>query len=278
MSKQFVFIVYYKKINQFRIQGQKYGMGDWQMQKVAIITGGASGIGKAIALEFARSDYQVFLFDKDLDKLNEVINNDLKDFPVSFYCGDVSKSRDVNEGLKKCILEFKQVDVLVSSAAIMKKIPFLEISEKEWMNTIDVNLKGVFLWGQQVAQWMAGNNKKGSIINISCIRSELATSNFSAYVSSKGAVTALTKAMAVELAPYGINVNAIAPGRTFTEGSEKFFQDAERKKRLETLVPCGRLAMPEEIAGVVVFLASDKAKYMTGSTIPVDGGYLIYKE
>lgn len=248
------------------------------MQNVAIITGGASGIGKAIALEFARSDYQVFLFDNDLDKLTAVINDDFKDYPVCFYCGDVSKSRDINEALKKCISEFKQVDVLVSCAAIMKKIPFLEMNEKEWEKTIDINLKGVFLWGQQVAQWMVNNNKKGSIINISCIRSELATSNFSAYVSSKGAVTALTKAMAVELAPYGINVNAIAPGRTFTEGSEKFFQNIERRRKLEALVPYGRLAMPEEIASVAVFLASDKAKYMTGSTIPVDGGYLIYKE
>lgn len=247
-------------------------------KKVAIITGGASGIGKAIALEFAKSNYQIFLFDKDLNKLNSVINREFKDYTISFFCGDVSNSKDVKEGFEKCISEFNQVDVLVSNAAIMKKASFLEMSEKEWENTISVNLKGTFLCGQITAQWMVKNNKKGSIINIACIRSALATKNFSAYISSKGAIAALTKAMAVELAPYGINVNAIEPGRTFTEGSEKFFEDPVRRERLEALIPLGRMAIPEEIANVAVFLASDKAKYMTGTLIPVDGGYLSYKE
>lgn len=245
---------------------------------VAIITGGASGIGKAIALAFAKSNYEIFLFDKDLNKLNSVINGEFKDYAVSFYCGDVSNSKDVKDGFEKCISEFNQVDVLVSNAAIMQKKSFLEMNEQEWDNTIDVNLKGVFLWGQITAQWMVQNSKQGSIINISCMRSELATLNLSAYISSKGAVSTLTKAMAVELAPYGINVNAIKPGRTFTEGSENFFEDPVRRKRLESLIPLGRIATPEEISNVAVFLASDKAKYMTGTIIPVDGGYLIYKE
>ncbi|WP_143318394.1 SDR family oxidoreductase [Clostridium sp. HBUAS56017] len=245
---------------------------------VAIITGGASGIGKAIALEFAKLNYEIFLFDKDLDKLNTVINKEFKVYDASYYCGDVSNSKDVKAGFEKCISEFKQVDVLVSTAAVMQKVPFLEMDEKEWERTIDVNLKGVFLWGQIVAKWMVKNNKQGSIINISCMRSDLATSNLSAYISAKGAVTALTKSMAVELAPYRINVNSIKPGRTFTEGSEKFFKDPVRRKRLEGLIPLGHMASPQDIANVAVFLASDKAKYMTGTEIPVDGGYLIYKE
>lgn len=248
------------------------------MNRVALVTGGASGIGKAVALEFIKSDYHVFIIDNDREKLNSVINNEFKDLPIGFYCGDVSNPKDVNSAFEQCIEQFRQIDVLVSCAAIMRKISFLDLSEAEWNETIHINLNGVFLCGQKAAQWMVKNNKKGSIINIACIRSEIATSPFSAYIASKGAVKSLTKAMAVELAPYGINVNAIAPGRTYTEGSREFFQDPERRKRIESIIPLGRLAEPKDIADVAVFLASEKAKYMTGTIIPVDGGYLSYKE
>lgn len=248
------------------------------MSKVAIITGGASGIGKSIAQAFAKLNYNIFIFDNDRDKLKLTISEDFRDCSVDFYRGDVSITKDIDEAFEKCIKKFHQVDVLVSCAAIMRKVSFLEMSESEWNKTINVNLNGVFLWGQKVAQWMTRNNTKGSIINIACIRSEIATSTFAAYIASKGAVKALTKAMAVELAPYGINVNAIAPGRSYTEGSKEFFNDPDRRKRIESLIPLGRLAEPEDIANVAIFLASEKAKYMTGTIIPVDGGYLSYKE
>jgi Dehydrogenases with different specificities (related to short-chain alcohol dehydrogenases) len=110
------------------------------------------------------------------------------------------------------------------------------------------------------------------------MRSQLAVSDMAPYIVSKSGVTALTRAMGIELAPYGINVNAIAPGRTLTEGAVPFFSDMDRRKRLEKLVPIGRLVEPEEIADVALFLASEKAKYIAGAVIPVDGGYTIYKE
>jgi glucose 1-dehydrogenase len=249
-----------------------------QKSPVVIVTGAAYGIGKAVAIEFAQAGYKLFLVDLDDKNLKKLVTSELKDFPVESYCGDVSRQGDVTNGLKKCIMEYGRVDVLVACAAIIEKAPFKDLTEEMWDRTMAVNLKGVFLWGQAVAQWMMENKKPGRIINLACQRAELATSNFAAYIASKGGVKMLTKAMAVELAPYGINVNAVEPGRTLTEGAGHFFADPERRKKLENLVPMGRLANPEDIASVILFLASDQARYMTGAVIPVDGGYTSCKE
>ena len=245
---------------------------------VAIVTGAAYGIGKATAIEFAKAGYRLFLVDLDEKNLKQLVVTKLKGFPATYYCGDVSKSGDVTGGLKKCIAEYGRVDVLATCAGVMEKAAFKDFPEEKWDKTMGANLKGVFLWGQAVAKWMIENKKPGRIINMACQRSELATSNFAAYIASKGGVKMLTKAMAVELAPHGINVNAVEPGRTMTEGAGHFFADPERRKKLENLIPMGRLANPEDIAGVILFLASDQARYMTGAVIPVDGGYTSGKE
>lgn len=247
-------------------------------QFVVIVTGAASGIGKAVALGFAKSGYQVFLTDIDQPALKKVVEVEFSNCNVGYHCGDVSLKDDVKQGLTKCISMFGRVDVLVADAAIMVKQSFLDLTEEQWDRCIDINLKGVFLWGQSVAKWMVDNRRTGRIINISCMRSQLATSDIAPYVVSKSGIAALTKAMGIELAPYGINVNAIAPGRTITEGAAPFYRDVDRRKKIEALVPLGRLAEPEEIADISLFLASEKAKYMVGTVIPVDGGYTIYKE
>jgi len=247
-------------------------------QFAVIVTGAASGIGKAVALGFARSGYQVFLTDINQAALKKVVEIEFSNYEVGFHCGDVSLNNDVKQGLSKCISMFGQVDVLVANAAIIEKESFLDLTEEQWDRAIDINLKGVFLWGQSVAKWMIENRRPGKIINISCMRTQLATSGMAPYIVSKSGIAALTKAMGIELAPYGINVNAIAPGRTLTEGAAPFYSDANRRKKIEALVPLGRLAEPEEIADISLFLASEKARYMVGTVIPVDGGYTIYKE
>lgn len=245
---------------------------------VSIVTGAAYGIGKATAIEFARAGYKLFLVDRDEKNLKKLVTFELKGFPVVYHTGDVSKSGDVTAGMKKCITEYGRVDVLVTCAGVMEKAAFKDFPEEKWDRTMGANLKGVFLWGQAVSKWMIENKKPGRIINMACQRSELATANFAAYITAKGGVKMLTKAMAVELAPYGINVNAVEPGRTLTEGAVHFFADPERRKKLEGLIPMGRLANPDDIASVILFLASDQARYMTGAVIPVDGGYTSCKE
>lgn len=244
-----------------------------QEKLVAIVTGAASGIGKAVALEFAKAGYQVFLIDNNKAQLLKVLQEDFLSLPVSYHCGDVSVSQDVQAGFAKCLADFGRVDVLVANAAILKKVSFLEMREEQWDRMIAVNLKGVFLWGQAVASWMVWEGRQGKIINIACTWAELTSSNLSAYSASKGGVKMLTKAMAVELAPFGITVNAIEPGRTMTEGAAPYFENPDRRKNLKNHIPLKRFATPEDIANVTLFLASDKAQYMTGAIVPVDGGY-----
>jgi NAD(P)-dependent dehydrogenase (short-subunit alcohol dehydrogenase family) len=218
------------------------------------------------------------VFDNDREALNKILEA-FGNKTVIAYCGDVSASNDVNNAMTKCLAEFGRVDVLVSNVGVLHKKAFLEIEEELWDRELAVNLKGVFLWGQAVAKWMVKENSPGKIINISCMRTELITPNLSAYSASKGGVKALTKAMAVELAPYGIRVNAIQPGRTMTEALAYFLQESpDRRERLEKLIPYRRFAEPEEIANVALFLASDQASYITGAIIPVDGGYTVSKE
>lgn len=244
---------------------------------VAIVTGGASGIGKAIGLALAKAGYRIFLFDSNTEKLKKVVENEFKSYQVQYHCGDVSNKNVVNQGFLKCISAFGQVNILVSNVGIIQKKSFLELKEEEWDRVIEVNLKGCFLWGQIVAKWMVTNKVNGSIINISCIRSELTAPYLSSYSTSKAGVSALTKSMAVELGQFGINVNAIQPGRTQTEGFELQGKLKEKLEEEKSLVPLKRFALPEEIANVAVFLASDKAKYINGAMIPVDGGYICSK-
>lgn len=252
-------------------------MADDATTRVAIVTGAASGIGKAVAAEFAAAGYGVFLVDRDEARLQETLKGRFAERPVGIHVGDVSRPADVDAALSACLSRFGRVDALVANAGLLPKESFLEMGEEQWDRVLGVNLKGVFLWGQAVARWMVSEKQSGRIINIACMRAELVTTGMAAYAASKGGVKSLTRAMAVELAPYGITVNAIAPGRTLTEGLAPLLTDPERVKKVEALIPLGRLAQPEEIAHTALFLASERAAYLTGAVIPVDGGYTCFK-
>lgn len=246
--------------------------------KVTIVTGAASGIGKAISLTLANNNYKVFLFDKDETGLMNLCNNELKNYDTDYFCGNVTNKSDIDKAIKQCISKYSRVDSLIANAGIIEKSEFLEITEQQWDNTIDVNLKGVFLWGQSVANWMVDNNIAGSIVNIGCMRANLVTKNLSAYATSKAGVRTLTKAMAVELASYNINVNTIEPGRTLTDGLQQHITNKQDEADRLNLIPIGRFANPSEIGDLALFLISENAKYITGASIPVDGGYSISKE
>lgn len=244
---------------------------------VAIVTGAGAGIGKATAVRCAEAGYRVFLVDRDEERLRQALEGDLRGFPAAGCRGDVSRAEDVEAGLAECLTQFGRVDALVANAGILRKVAFLEMTAEQWEEVLAINLRGVFLWGQAVARWMVAAGVRGSIVNVSCIRAELMPLGMAAYAASKGGVQALTKAMAVELAPHGIRVNAVAPGKTMTAATAGIYSDPTARQAAEAGIPLGRLGEAEDVAKVIVFLASEEAGYMTGAVVPVDGGFLVAK-
>jgi len=189
---------------------------------------------------------------------------------------DVSNKSEVEEAVQKTIQELNKIDILVNNAGIAQFKPFLELTEEEWDRTLDINLKGMFLCCQAVAREMA-KNKYGRIINIASIASGqvgVGFLNIAHYCASKGGVTALTEALALELAPLGINVNAIGPGVIETPMTKDLLSDPKAKEGLMARIPKKRLGQPKDIANAAVFLASAEADYLTGATLFVDGGWL----
>jgi NAD(P)-dependent dehydrogenase (short-subunit alcohol dehydrogenase family) len=247
-------------------------------KKVAIVTGAAAGMGKAIASTLVKNNYNVFMFDKNEQELIQITENDMPVGSAGFFCGDVTKKADVEKALEHCINTFDCIDALVSNVGVIEKLDFLEMTEQDWDRSIDVNLKGAFLWGQAVSKWMVKNKCAGSIVNIGCMRASLVGKGMAPYAAAKAGIRMLTKAMAVELAPYNINVNAVEPGRTLTDGLKQHMVNNQAVLDRLRMIPLSRFADASDIANTVMFLLSDSAKYITGAAIPVDGGYSIAKE
>ena len=250
--------------------------------KKAIITGGGGGIGSAIALGFAEFGVDMALVGRTAERLERVKSEILKRFHVRVLTipGDVSSKEHVERIVEKVIDEFGCIDILVNCHGIGQWVPAEEMSEEDWDNMLNINLKGVFLMCQAVGRHMI-KRRSGKIINIAST-----SGNFvdrpqpqAHYNASKAGVIMLTKSLAAEWAKYGINVNSVSPGFTLTPMLEEFMKKPEYTDYVETwkfLTPMGRLAEPMEIAGAVIFLASDAASYITGHDLVVDGGYSIW--
>ena len=188
---------------------------------------------------------------------------------------DTSAPADVASMVEAVLTRFGVIDVLVNNAAILKRTPFLEITEEEWDQIIDVNLKGYFLVGQSVAREMA-KRRSGTIINISSASQELAGINLAHYCTAKGGVRMLTRQMALELAPYNIRVNAIAPGLIETDLNRKDLAQPEFRRYRLGMIPLQLIGTPDDVAAAAVFLASDEeSRLATGSTVFLDGGQTI---
>jgi NAD(P)-dependent dehydrogenase (short-subunit alcohol dehydrogenase family) len=233
--------------------------------KVAIVTGAGGGIGRGIAQRFAEEGARVVINDVDGAAAAEVANA----IDAVAIAADVSSATDVDRLFDTTIAELGGVDVLVNNAGLIDvERHFLEADEAWWDRVLAVNLKGQFLCSLRAAKWMARNGG-GAIVNLSSGGARAAHRGMVAYDASKGGVEAMTRAMALDLGPYGIRVNALAPGSVDVRG----FTPEEAAERGET-IPLGRVGTPEDMAGVALFLASDDARYVTGVAISVDGGLI----
>jgi len=244
--------------------------------KVAIVTGGRRGIGKAIALLFAKSGADLVVCDYQIEdgELEAVAREVGKLGRRSLALRtDTRIKADIDSLVQSTITEFGKVDILVNNAGIASKTPLLEISEEEWDRVVDTNLKGYHLCSQAVAKIMVEQNG-GIIINMASIGSLRPSKSlgWAVYNVTKAGVVMLTKQLALELASHRIRVNAIAPAPVRTDMVQELWTNSEILERYSSSVPLGRIAEPDEIAQVAEFLASDASSYITGHTIVVDGG------
>lgn len=245
--------------------------------KTVIITGARRGMGKSHALVLAKAGAKVVVSDISEEDCQKVVKEIEKNRgeALAVKC-DVSKKEEVDNLVKKTIERFGRVDILVNNAGICQFKPFLELTEEEWDRTLNINLKGYFLCAQAVAKEMV-KQKRGKIINIASVASGQVGIGFPTlahYSASKGGIIALTETLAVELAPYNITVNAIAPGMIETPMIAPIKENPEQEKETLKRIPLGRPGKPEEVSNLVLFLASDASSYMTGSTVIIDGGWL----
>lgn len=242
--------------------------------KVALVTGASSGIGKAIATRFAQEGAHVAVnyrpggkADQDA-ALAEVASFNPTAMAVA---ADVSKREDVEQMIAQVVEKFGRLDICINNAGIEIKRPFLEVTDDEWNKVIGVNLYGCFVVSQAAARQMAKQGG-GKLVFISSVHEDIPFPEYTAYCASKGGVRMMMRNLAMELAPYKINCNNIAPGAIATPINQSVLNDPEAMKNAVSEIPWGRFGKPEEVASVAVFLASDEAEYVTGSTYYVDGG------
>lgn len=246
--------------------------------KVAVVTGGAQGIGEAIAMCFAREGAYVVVCDINVEKVREVSHNiTALGLRSLWFEVDVTSISQVNTMVEKTAESFGHIDILVNNAGISDQIvPTTEQSIDTWQKIVDINLKGTYLCSKRIGKEMIKNNF-GRIVNISSIVGLTGFPMRTAYGPAKSAIIMLTKVLAIEWAPFNINVNAIAPGYIRTEMVESNIRAGKlNEKKLCNRIPLRRLGTKEEIANVVRFLCSDSASYITGTTIVVDGGWVAY--
>ncbi len=239
--------------------------------KVAIITGGTSGIGYGIAIGFARLGCNVIPTSRSKSIAREIEAQGVKSLDI---ITDVTRLKDVEQLVQKVTEEFGRIDIIVNSAGFTIRKPSVEITEEEWDEIVDINLKGTFLTCQKVGEIMLKQGY-GSIINMASLTSFVAYPEVVPYCASKGGVIMLTKALAIEWAQRGVRVNAIAPGDIMTPLTDLLLAEGtERRKKVDARIPMGHLGKIEDIVGAAVYLASDVSRYVTGHTLVVDGGHL----
>jgi len=244
--------------------------------KVAVITGARRGMGRTHALKLAQLGAKVSISDIDLqetEKVVEEIKNNRGE-AIAFKC-DVLNKEEIEGMINQTVKKFGKIDILVNNAGICQFKPFMELTDEDWERTMNVNLRGYF-WAAQIAAKEMIKNKWGRIINISSISAGQIGTGFHGlvhYSASKGGIVAMTEALSLELAPYNITVNSIAPGAIDTPMASGAQADKKTLEATLDRIPLKRMGKPEEVSNLVAFLASEESSYMTGSMIVVDGGW-----
>jgi glucose 1-dehydrogenase len=244
-------------------------------EKVAIVTGAGSGIGESVAGHLATEGACVAIADVNLVAAQGVAariraaGGDAIAIPV-----DVNSPSQVAALVSKTQEQWGPIHILVNNAGVSGRHPFLEMDVAEWDRVLSVNLRGVFLCSQAVARAMVQAGSGGKIVNITSVNAQVVVPGLCHYCASKGGLQMLTKALAVELAPHRINVNAVGPGIIETPLTASSLQNADRLQSLLQNVPWDRVGQPQDVAEAVLFLASHRADYITGTSLWVDGGWL----
>lgn len=243
--------------------------------RTAVVIGGTSGIGRAIALGLAEAGADVVPTSRRAEQVQEAARGIHEQYGRRSLevVSDVSDKSSLENLLAKCIEEFGQVDILVNSAGKTKRTPTIDVSEEEWNDILDTNVTGTLRACQVFGRHML-ERKYGRIVNIASLSSFVALYEVAAYSASKAAVAMLTKSLAIEWAPHGVNVNAIAPGVFRTALNQKLLDETERGREFLMRTPMKRFGKVEELAGAAVFLSSEAASFITGEVLVVDGGFL----
>ena len=241
--------------------------------KIAVVTGSARGLGQAIAIKLASAGASIALCDLKLDWLTESeelikkIGVDVKSYSVN-----VADNNSVIDGIKKIESDFGKIDILVNNAGITKDGLLIRMSEDDWDQVLDVNLKGVFLCTKAVMRGMS-KRREGSIVNIASVIGLMGNAGQANYAASKGGVISFSKTVAKELASRNVRCNAIAPGFIRTAMTDAL--DLEIQEKMKELIPLGRFGEPEDVANVVLFLASNSSSYVTGQVLSTCGGMVM---
>jgi 3-oxoacyl-[acyl-carrier protein] reductase len=238
--------------------------------RVALVTGAAQGIGKAVALLLARNGADIVVSDVNLEKAEETAK-EIRSIGRKALAikGDVANWNDVEQMMDVILEKFAKIDILVNNAGITRDKLILRMTEEDWDAVLDVNLKGTFHCTKAVVRHMA-KQRSGKIVNIASVVGEMGNAGQANYSASKAGVIGLTKTIAREFAQRGININAIAPGYIETPMTEALPEKA--KEELKKLIPMERLGKPEDVAEAVLFLVSEESSYITGQVLNVNGG------
>lgn len=238
--------------------------------KTAIITGGATGIGLACARLFQQEGARVALFGRRPNRL-DLAKKILGESAMTF-AGDITRQADIDRLVRQVLEKWGRIDILINNAGTFNSAPLHETEDEDWDEILNVNLRGVFLLTKKVLPQMLAQ-KSGSIVHISSILGMIAVPQTAAYNVSKGALNQFSKSIAVEYGHAGIRSNAVCPGMIATEMTEELRANTELMDEWLKGYPLGRFGVPDEVARACLFLASDEASFVTGATLPVDGGY-----